>query len=94
MSAIDCNPFPRSPQAAGPLQEKLTFSAVMAVESLREQVAATQDAQAQYESERQVRDELISSARDAGIPVAALMRATALSRDRISKIHTAQKGMK
>lgn len=80
-----------STQASPALRKKVSVSASMAIESLREQIAATHRARERYDRERTVRDNLIRDARSAGIPVAQLMRVTGLGRDRISKINCAPK---
>lgn len=62
------------------------ISGTMAMDSLKEQVAAAVAARVAYEQQRAIRDDLIRDARRARIPVAQLQRVTGLGRDRIVKI--------
>lgn len=81
-----------SARATSPLPERpVRISGVMAMDSLREQCHLTNEAKFTYEARMAERDGLIRSARAASIPVAALMRVTNLSRDRIQKIDAQQR---
>ncbi|WP_207454604.1 hypothetical protein [Desertivibrio insolitus] len=58
----------------------------MALESLKEQVEAVHQAEAELQAARLERDNLIRDARDAGVSMKALCSTTRLSRERIYRI--------
>ncbi len=89
MIQIPGTAFLGSAQASPPQRAKISMT--MAMDSLREQVAMTAEARDGYDRERAIRDDLIRDARAGGIPVAVIMRATGLSRDRVGKINATTK---
>lgn len=62
------------------------ISVTMALDSLREQVTATEQALTNYRTQIAIRDDLIRDCRAAKVPEATLTRITGLGRDSISRI--------
>lgn len=75
-----------------PTEPPIRISVTMALDSLREQVTATEEAYAHYKRMLALRDDLIRDCRQARVPEAKLVSITGLGRDSISRIaHSAPK---
>lgn len=64
----------------------MLISVTMALESIREQVEALDEAERTHARERAIRDNLIREAREAGVSYKQLIKLTGLSRDRLYTI--------
>lgn len=73
-------------------QPPVRISVTMALDSLREQVTATEQALDHYKRMMALRDDLIRDCRAAKVPEGTLVKITGLGRDSISRIaHSASK---
>jgi hypothetical protein len=75
-----------------PTTQPHRISATMAIDALREQCIATEEAKANYKRQLALRDDLIRDCRAVKVPERSLVSITGLGRDSIHRIaHSASK---